>query len=310
MNDTDRPLRLVHHVGERVDLRLGELRLLSLVYRPEAAWEAPKPYLHPLTTLAGGVVTGYRPHDHRWHKGLQLTASHLSGQNLWGGRCYVRGKGYQPHPERLGSMTHEGFEELSAGNSEAVLAERLAWRHHDGTAWATERRRIRVHDIRPQAGFWVLTWSSAVTNLRDEPLRFGSPTTEGREMAGYTGLFWRGPRAFRDGRVLGPHGEGQELMGTQAPWLAYGGEFDEMDGHATLVIAHAPENDHSGELGRHPAHWFVRSEPFAAMAPSWAFFEELLLPPGATLARRWRVIVADGAWDREQITDHLSGIPW
>ncbi|MFI6290470.1 DUF6807 family protein [Nonomuraea sp. NPDC050790] len=26
-------------------------------------------------TLDGDVVTGYRPHDHRWHKGLQMTAS-------------------------------------------------------------------------------------------------------------------------------------------------------------------------------------------------------------------------------------------
>lgn len=303
-------LSLTHAVGERVDLRYGDLTLFSLVYRPEAAWEAPKPYLHPLRTLAGGVVTDYRPNDHRWHKGLQLTASHLSGQNLWGGRCYVRGQGYQPHPERLGSMSHEGFEELSATATGAAVEERLLWRNHGGDAWAEERRRITVHDIDLSAGYWVLTWSSAITNLRSEPLRFGSPTTEGREMAGYTGLFWRGPRAFRDGRVLGPHGEGQELMGTQAPWLAYGGEFDGIDGHGTVVIAHAPENDHAGERGRHPAHWFVRSEPFAAMAPSWAFFEELVLPPGETLARRWRVLVADGDWDRERISGTLDGIGW
>ncbi|RST25367.1 oxidoreductase [Streptomyces sp. WAC04770] len=303
-------LSLVHRVGERVDVEYGPTPLLSLVYRPEAAWEAPKPYLHPLRTLAGGVVTGYRPSDHRWHKGLQLTASHLSGQNLWGGRCYVRGKGYQPHSERLGSMTHEGFEELTGGRTRAALTERLVWRNHSGDAWAEEERRIVVHDIDPLSGHWVLTWSSAVVNCRDEPLRFGSPTTEGRELAGYTGLFWRGPRSFRDGQVLGPHGEGQQLMGTQAPWLAYCGEFDERDGHATVVIAHAPENDHAAEHGNHPAHWFVRSDPFAAVAPSWAFFDELVLPPGEALVRRWRVIVADGAWDRERIADCLAGIPW
>ncbi|WP_432151977.1 PmoA family protein [Streptomyces sp. bgisy029] len=303
-------LRFVHHVDERVVLRYGGLDLLSLVYRPEAAREAPKPYLHPLRTLAGRVVTGYRPNDHRWHKGLQLTASHLSGQNLWGGRCYVRGQGYQEHPERLGSMSHEGFEEMSTSATDAVLAERLVWRNHEGDAWAEERRRIAVHDIDPEAGYWVLTWSSSVANLRAEPLRFGSPTTEGRELAGYTGLFWRGPRDFRGGRVIGPHGGGEQLMGTQAPWLACGGEFDEVDGHGTVVIAHAPENDHGGEHGEHPAHWFVRSDPFAAMAPSWAFFDELVLPPGEALVRRWRVVIADGAWSRDRIAGCLSGIPW
>ncbi|RII13343.1 hypothetical protein DSC45_23625 [Streptomyces sp. YIM 130001] len=71
-----------------------------------------------------------------------------------------------------------------------------------------------------------------------------------------------------------------------APWLAYTGEFDERDGHATLVFAHAPENDHAGEAGTHPAHWFVRNEPIPVVGPSWAFHEELVLAPGADLARR------------------------
>ena len=39
-------------------------------------------------------MTGYRPSDHRWHKGLQMTSSHLSGQNFWGGNSYVHGEGY------------------------------------------------------------------------------------------------------------------------------------------------------------------------------------------------------------------------
>ncbi|MEV5623872.1 DUF6807 family protein, partial [Streptomyces sp. NPDC052507] len=159
-------------------------------------------------------------------------------------------------------------------------------------------------------GSWTLTWSSAITNRRTEPLRFGSPTTHGRKAAGYTGLFWRGPRAFRGGRILGPDGEGPELMGTQAPWLAYSGEHDGTDGHATLIFQHAPENDHTGAGGTHPAHWFVRDEPFAAVAPSFAFHEELELAPGDTLARRYRITVADGEWDRDRITEHLARHPW
>ncbi|MFE2492754.1 PmoA family protein [Streptomyces scopuliridis] len=303
-------LRLAHTHGDRIELRSGRVTLLSYVYRPEAAWEAPKPYLHPLRTLSGGVVTDYRPNDHRWHKGLQLTASHLSGQNLWGGNSYVHGEGYRALPERVGSMSHEGFDEVSADSGRAVIAERLVWRNHDGDAWADEARRIEVHDVDTEAGAWTLTWSDAITNRRDEPLRFGSPTTAGREMAGYTGLFWRGPRAFRGGRLLGPELEGQELMGTQAPWVAYSGEFDGIDGQATLVFAHAPENDHTGAGGQHPAHWFVRSDPFAAVAPSWAFYEELVLQPGDTLTRRWRVIVADGRWERGDIVKYLERQSW
>ncbi|MFF3914497.1 PmoA family protein [Streptomyces sp. NPDC001852] len=305
-------LRVVHAYGDRITVRepATGVELFAYVYRPEAAWEAPRPYLHPVRTLAGAVVTDYRPNDHRWHKGLSLTASHLSGANLWGGNTYVHGQGYLELPERVGSMRHAGFDEVSAADGGAVIAERLTWHPYDGELWAEEERRIEVHDIDPDSGSWALTWTSAVTNRRAEPLRFGSPTTAGRELAGYTGLFWRGPRAFREGRITGPEGEGPALMGTRAPWLAYSGEHDGADGHATLVFAHAPENDHSGAGGTHPAHWFVRNEPFAAVAPSWSFFEELELAPGDTLRRRYRVVVADGAWKRADVVEYLEAHTW
>ncbi|MDX3059297.1 PmoA family protein [Streptomyces sp. NE06-03E] len=303
---------LVHRHGEHLSVIASEsgVELLRYVYRAEDAWEAPKPYIHPLRTLSGQVVTGYRPNDHRWHKGLQMTASHLSGANLWGGNSYVHGKGYRALPERVGSMAHAGFDEVSVHDGGARFAERLTWHPRSGELWAEETRRIEVHDVDAVTGSWALTWSSAVTNRRGEPLRFGSPTTHGRPDAGYTGLFWRGPRAFRDGRIIGPAGEGPDLMGRQAPWLAYGGEYDEADGHATLVFVHSPENDHSGAGGAHPAHWFVRDSPYAAVAPSFAFHQELVLDPGATLTRRYRVLVADGAWDRERIASAVGGLSW
>ncbi|MFE6932813.1 PmoA family protein [Streptomyces sp. NPDC057699] len=303
---------LVHRHGEHLSVIASEsgVELLRYVYRAEDAWEAPKPYIHPLRTLSGQVVTGYRPNDHRWHKGLQMTASHLSGANLWGGNSYVHGEGYRALPERVGSMAHAGFDEVSVHDGGARFAERLTWHPRSGELWAEETRRIEVHDVDTVTGSWALTWSSAVTNRRGEPLRFGSPTTHGRPDAGYTGLFWRGPRAFRDGRIIGPDGEGPDLMGRQAPWLAYGGEYDEADGHATLVFVHSPENDHSGAGGAHPAHWFVRDSPYAAVAPSFAFHQELVLDPGATLTRRYRVLVADGAWDRERIASAVGGLSW
>ncbi|GHH84995.1 hypothetical protein GCM10018793_51240 [Streptomyces sulfonofaciens] len=305
-------LRIVHAHGECVTVTEPGtgVELFRYVYRPEAAFEAPKPYLHPIRTLSGDVVTDYRPNDHRWHKGLQMTASHLSGQNLWGGNTYVHGEGYLPLPERVGSMAHVAFDELAAHDGGLVLQERLTWHPYTGELWAEETRRIEVRDVDPAAGTWALVWSVQVANRRDEPLRFGSPTTHGRELAGYTGLFWRGPRGFRGGRILAPDAEGPGLMGEQAPWLAYGAEHDGTDGHATLVFEHAPENGHEGDGLNHPAHWFVRNEPFAAVAPSPAFFDELELAPGDTLSRRYRIVVAAAAWERTDITGYLRDHPW
>jgi hypothetical protein len=310
-------IRVSHAHGGHVAVTAANgTEILRYVYRPDPeAFEARKPYAHPVRTLAGNTVTGYRPSDHRWHKGLQMTASHLSGQNFWGGNCYVHGQGYLPLPERVGSMRHDGFGAFTVEDDRLAFTEELTWVANGGQEWAREVRGLAVHSFDEEAGAWALDWSIHLTNLRAEPLAFGSPTTAGREMAGYTGLQWRGPRDFTGGTAFGPDLDGGagadagKLMGTQGPWLAFTTEHDEVDGHSTLVFAHAPENlDERAVI--HESHWFVRSEPIPTVAFSWAFFEEFELPPGESFAYRYRVVVADGAWDRERVGTYLAGLPW
>lgn len=302
-------IQVTHTHGERITVESGGVELLSYVYAPDPdAFEARKPYIHPLRTLAGHQVSGYRPNDHRWHKGLQMTASHLSGQNFWGGNCYVHGEGYLRLPERVGSMRHDGFPAIAVDDERLHFTEELTWVENGGQEWAREERDITVHSVDADAGSWALDWSIRLTNIRDEPLRFGSPTTAGREMAGYTGLQWRGPRDFTGGAAFGPDDDkdADGLMGTQGPWLAFTAEHDDVDAHSTLVFAHSPENVD----GIHDSHWFVRSEPIPTVAFSWAFFDEFELTPGASFAYRYRVVVADGAWDRDRVATHLKGLSW
>lgn len=54
----------------------------------------------------------------------------------------------------------------------------------------------------------------------------------------------------------------------------------------------------------------MRSEPFAAVNPSLAFHQGLDLPPDEALERSYRVTIADGAWDRERVEDHLAEQSW
>ncbi len=285
-------VRVRHTHGEDITVTAANgTEILRYVYRPDPeAFESPKPYAHPVRTLAGHTVTGYRPHDHRWHKGVQMTASHLSGQNFWGGNSYVRGRGYLPLPDRVGSMRHDGFADFSAGAGRFAVTEHLTWIANGGAAWAREERRLTVHGVDEEAGAWALDWSIRLTNIRDAPLVFGSPTTAGREMAGYTGLHWRGPRDFTGGTVFGPDGGpgggpgdspgagagagagadagagsgAERLMGTQGPWLAFTAEHDETDAHSTLVFAHAPENLDPGSA-IHP-----RTGSCAPTRPPWS----------------------------------------
>ncbi|GAA2229380.1 PmoA family protein [Streptomyces nogalater] len=307
-------IRVSHVHGEHLAVQAPNgTEILRYVYRPDPdPFESPKPYAHPVRTLSGRTVTGYRPSDHRWHKGVQMTASHLSGQNFWGGNSYVPGRGYLALPDRVGSMRHDGFAALTSEAERFALAEELTWVANGGQEWAREERGIEVHSVDEEAGAWVLDWSVRLTNIRAEPLVFGSPTTAGRELAGYTGLHWRGPRDFTGGRVLAPgrgDADAEALMGSQGPWLAFTAEHDEVDGHSTLVFAHAPENlDEASAI--HECHWFVRAEPAPSVAVSWAFFEEFTLRPGESFGYRYRLVIADGAWSRDRITAHLAALPW
>ncbi|MGC5010473.1 PmoA family protein [Streptosporangium sp. DT93] len=263
--------------------------VLRYVYVPETpVFESPKPYFHPIRTTTGDVVTAYRPHDHRWHRGLQFTVSDLSGENFWGGGSYVReAAGYVDLPNN-GTMRHEDFP--SPG------VERLTWHTQGGEHWVDERRTFEVRDACEDS--WTLELTTEIVNVRGDDLVFGSPTTNGRPMAGYCGLFWRGPRSFEHGTVIAERGDGPEMMGRESAWLAYVGAHDEVDRSSTLLFQ-------SGL----PVVWFVRTTPFAAVNPSIAFHDPLLLPPGGTLCLRYRVTVATGAWDRERLEAYVREHP-
>ncbi|MBA3635756.1 MAG: PmoA family protein, partial [Rubrobacteraceae bacterium] len=118
-------MRLAHAVGEAVELCEGRDLLFRYVYEsgvdPE---ESPKPYFHPLRTLAGEEVTLFRPHDHPWHTGLAMTSAYLSGENFWGGPTFVRDEGYA-WLENQGRIRHEAWNEMHGDGP--FLSERLSW---------------------------------------------------------------------------------------------------------------------------------------------------------------------------------------
>ncbi|SDI94159.1 Methane oxygenase PmoA [Lentzea albidocapillata subsp. violacea] len=295
----ERPV-ITRQDDEALVVSVGDVELFEYVFRPSTpAFEGPKPYLHPVRTLAGDVVTAFRPHDHRWHKGLQMTATDVSGENFWGGNTYVRDQGYLALPN-VGTMRHEDFT-VASPEGEVRIDELLSWFTESGQHWVREMRQFTVRDVEDDS--WTLDFATTLTNLRAEPLVFGSPTTNGRELAGYTGFFWRGPRSFTDGQVIAADGgAGQEMMGRAARWLAFVGHHDEVERSSTMLFLDHPDNKGT--------HWFVRSAPFAAVNPSFAFFEPVEVAPGEALTLRYRLVVANGEWNRDRLESYVEVHPW
>lgn len=290
-------LDLTHRHGRYIDVACGEATLFRYVYQPDVARvECPKPYFHPIRTLQGNAVTAYRPHDHRWHHGLAMTLTDVSGENYWGGGTFVLGQGYV-QLDNVGRQDHAAWRRVEASRDGATLVEELDWISASGETQFKEERTIRVVALNTDEGYWTFEFGTRIENVTDRELAIGSPTTKGRPNAGYGGLFWRGPRSFRGGKVIGAEGrDGQDVnMGARGPWLAFVGKHDEVNAESTLIFIDGPGNP------RYPTKWFVRSDPYACVSFAFMFDEVYALPAGERFELVYRIAVADGAWDREAI---------
>lgn len=302
-------LSLTHHLNDAIIARYANTELFRYCYSPATPQlESPKPYFHPLRTLAGDVVTIHRPHDHLWHHGLAMTLTYVSGQNFWGGVSYVRDQGYKQLPNN-GRQQHVAWELLAAAGTTATLRHRLHWLTQAHEPLLDERRMIAISDLDPEAGVYRLTFTTELTNTTPRELLLGSPTTEGRANAGYGSLFWRGPRDFAvggtllmsDDRALAKGDPDEKLMGQRSPWLAYIGSHDESARKSTLLFIDSPANP------RYPTQWFCRASN-ASASFAFMFDQYYPLPPAETLRLTYHLAIATGAWTRAQIEAYAATV--
>ena len=288
-----------HDIDWSVQVAYRGQDLLTYVYAPDdVQLESPRPYFHPIRTLGGDLVTLFRPHDHVWHKGIAWSLPNVGPHNFWGGPNYVHGQGYI-QLDNDGSMDHDRFTALEVTDDRVQVTHELTW-HAQPTAGQMVGAEI-VHEVRgfavtvPADDAWVLTFSSAITNASGESLDIGSPTTKGRENAGYGGLFWRGPRSFTGGTIIAPgYAGGEEIRGTRAEWMGFTGQHDQTARHSSLVMVDDTANP------QHPPQWFMRNEWFAGVNPAPFFSEEVPFGAGQTLQFRYAVVIADGQADAQR----------
>ncbi len=278
--------------GDRIVGTHDDKPLFEYVYNPidVPKHESPKPYFHPLYSLAGDLVTGYRPTDHPWHKGLAMTLTAVNDQNFWGGPTF-NGKFYEQQ-ENVGSVEHVKFGWI---DDMGQIVEDLLWKTAGGETWLREQRAVRF-TIDPEAGRYSISWQSHFENVSGKTLQLGSPTTQGRDDAGYTGLFWRGPRSFADGAMVFNAAEDFEPMGKASPWVAFIGQHDETLRPTTLVFRDAKGNP------SYPTPWFVRTRGYAGVSFAFSFHKPYHLHQDKTLYILNQVVVANGAMTAKEIS--------
>jgi hypothetical protein len=261
---------------------------------------SPRPYLHPVTTLNGTVVTAVRPPDHEWHLGAGLALPDVGGVNFWGGPTYVRSLGYRQQADH-------GFVEHLRWRSPRpdALVSALRWVGGDGAERLSEERAIAAtaHDTAPDC--WVLHVASSLRNTSGVALHIGSPATNGRQGAGYGGFFWRAPRSAAPWRVFSPAGRTEAaVFGARTRWLALGGRSEGADYTLVFVV---PGEGAGGPSASRP--WFVRTAEYPGVCSAVAFDRAVVLLPDARLDVRLSVLVADGALDVDTVSHLARDLP-
>lgn len=272
----------VHDDHGRLFVRDGAVTLAEYVYEPtEATRESPRPYAL-LRSRSDVSVTAYRPSDHLWHKGLSLALPVVGPHNFWGGPTYVHGDGYVQLPNN-GTQRHKGAEVRVDADGVARVEEALDWIAESGELVLEEERTLTARIVDDTT--WALTWRSARRNVSRAPLGFGSPTSKGRENAGYAGIFWRGPVDFTGGEIVSPVGGGGDgIRGEPGPWLAF--IAPDRDAGILMIDASDPVTGTGNP-------WFARSEEYAGLNPSPFFHTDTLLPAGETLVLAAALVVGD-----------------
>ena len=276
----------------RIDIEVDGKPFSTLYFGPDA----PKPYMHPLRSASGKVVTrGYpmadvagEPKDHPHHRGLWFTHGEVNGFDYWANE--------KPGP-RAGRILLNKVVSVKSGDKSGSMTLAFDWNAPDGNKLLTETRTTTIHsdpklriidlDIELKAGAGKVVFGD--TKEGTFAIRLAAPLNEptGKEKSGVTTPTGRMTSAE------GGQGE-KQVWGKRSPWVDYAGIID--GEKLGVAILDHPSNP------KHPTYWHSRSYGlFAANIFGERDFHadksrdgSVTLEPGRSLRFRYRVIIHPG----------------
>lgn len=259
--------------------------------------EERKPYLHPLTSASGKIVTRHwpmeqgvagEPKDHPHHRGLWFNHGDVNGIDFWGSDPALKN-------DKKARIAVKQITTVKSGKKKGTISGTFEWQNLDGSPLLTEDRVMTFYaepDIR--------TIDFDIKLTANAPVKFGD-TKEGS-----FGLRLAAPlQESKTGKMVNAEGAVGEkaVWGKRSPWVDYYGMLDgEQLGIAIF--------DHPGNP-RHPTYWHSRAYGlFAAnIFGLHDFYNDkskdgsLELPKGGTLRFRYRVIIHPGDATAAHIAD-------
>jgi hypothetical protein len=301
-----------HDVAPRVDVTIDGKPFTSYVF--ERAQK--KPFLYPLRTAGGTVVTrGFpldpRPNertDHPHHIGLWFNYGDVNGLDFWNNSDAIPAA----RAAKMGTIVHKRIVEASSGNDKGGLHVEMDWMDSNGKVLLREVTRFVFQGDAKSRTIDRITRLSAL----DQPVVLGEskegllgirlarsleqPSTQRDVFTDASGKPSGTRRASNDGvtgNYIGSDGKtGDAVWGTRGPWTLLTGKVDSED--VTLVILDHPSNP------GFPAYWHARGyglyavnnlgqNAFDPKQPE----RKTTIEPGGTTTFRHRVMILSGTAD-------------
>lgn len=252
--------------------------------------ENTKPFLHPLRTATGKIVTRSYPmetvpgeaKDHPHHRGLWFTHGLVNEVDFWANEKNQKGAGKAGR----GTVITRRITKLESGKKKGLIGAQFEWQDSTGKGLLTENRTMTFYTHPTER--WI-DFDITLTALA--PVTFGD-TKEGTFAIRLTTSLEEkhtGKMRSADGK------EGEKAVwGTRSPWLDYAGEVD--GEKVGLAILDHPTNP------RHPTYWHSRGYGLYAANPFGVRdFErdkskngDMALETGSSIRFRYRLIIHPG----------------
>ena len=237
----------------------------------------PKPCFHPLATLDGTVLTGFRPSDHRWHRAGWFSFKFIDGVNYW-----------EENKRGVAAGITETVDVKVKQNADFSAVIDLTLSYHppgDGEVLA-ERRRIQI-GAPDRAGDYTMDWQLLFTARRQLELNRtplpGQPG--GKAYGGYAGLSLRLAKQQGSWKFLDSEARTDDSHAKRARWLSFSGPLP--GGHAGLTFFDHPSNP------SFPTQWYM-APGMPYFSPAFLFDGPMQLVPGQHLSLFYRLRVHGG----------------
>lgn len=275
-------MQLNHNLGTSLELRIPhhDRPLWRYVYSGK-----PKPFFHPITTLAGYELTLFEPSDHIWHRGLWFTIKFLNGENFWEDRPDTVGEFGTQHTLTPPDVTH-------GPGGEITVSSRQEWRRPKNAGVIfTEQRTFWHRPIDDES--YALDFEFQLNAQADVLLDRSPFTTWG----GYGGLVFRANRNWTKTKLLFDDGTTSDRPTPKhSKWCQLSGPIDGgLDKIAGVAMFDHPSNP------RHPVGWYGGTGIGHYFNAAFLFEEPMQMKAAETLTLKYRVLIHDGPRTVDQL---------